>query len=82
MGRDRYSKTELIAVEQPPIHPTAVYSVQNAAAHTNFCTKTILAAVKAGQIKACRKGRSVVILGKNLLAWLQNDETDGKEQVA
>lgn len=67
----KYSKTMLIAVERPPIHDTACYSVKDAAAHTTFCEKVILTAVDDGKLIACKTGNRIVILGKDLLAWLQ-----------
>lgn len=68
------SKSDLVAVERPPIHPTAVYDVESAAAHTTFCIKTIREALNKNEIAYSQKGTRQVILGQNLLEWILRDE--------
>lgn len=67
-------KSDLVAVERPPIDPTAVYDVESAAAHTTMSIETIRRALHAKEIQYSQKGTRQVILGESLLAWILKDQ--------
>jgi hypothetical protein len=64
------TKADLIALEQPPIHQTAVYTIEQAAAHTSFCPDVISQAIESGDLAYSGTGRRKIILGQWLLDWI------------
>lgn len=68
------TKADLIAEERPPIHATAVYDSNQAAAHIGISPGTVERAAKAGELRRLKIGDCLRFTGEQLLDWLKSCE--------
>jgi hypothetical protein len=56
-----------------PIHPDTVYTEGAVATALDIPLATLARARRSGRLRFTRQGRRVLLLGRWLLDWLQND---------
>ena len=71
-----FTKSDLIAEERPPIHATAVYDTNQAAAIIGIAPITLRRAMDTGEIRHLEIGRRVLFTGAHLLDWLAAREVN------
>lgn len=68
------TKADLVAEERPPIHATAVYDSNQAAAMIGLSPITVERAARAGELTRIKIGDCLRFTGQHLLDWLKSKE--------